>query len=114
MARDINIPQITNHVIYLYNQPTETSDKCNLKQNYVLGGQCTVQLDCALTALLTTNMQGYIYEFISGNSGEGYKFSRGLSPPLPLERGSGGITPGTFFEIYIAVGVLSCFFEVIK
>ena len=31
--------EITNHVIYLYNQLTETSDKCNFKQNYVLGGK---------------------------------------------------------------------------
>ena len=57
MARDINMQQITNHVIYLYNQLTETSDKCNFKQNHVLGGKYTVQLDCALTALLTANMR---------------------------------------------------------
>ena len=57
MARVINIKQITNHVIYLYNQLTETSDEYNFKQNYVLGGKCTVQLDSALTALLTANMR---------------------------------------------------------
>ena len=57
MACDINVQQITNHVIYLYNQLTETSDECNFKQNYVLGGKCTVQLDCALTAILTANMR---------------------------------------------------------
>ena len=50
MARVINIQQITNHVIYLYNQLTETSDERklrNFKQNYMffffLGGECTVQ-----------------------------------------------------------------------
>ena len=57
MARDINIQQFTNHVIYLYNQLMEMSDKCNFKQNYGLGGKCNAQLDCALTALLTSNMR---------------------------------------------------------
>ena len=58
MARDINIQQITNHVIYLYNQLTETSDKFNLNRTMFWGGgKCTVQLHCALTALLTANMR---------------------------------------------------------
>ena len=35
MARDINIQQITNHVIYLYNQLTRTSVGSIFKQNYV-------------------------------------------------------------------------------
>ena len=57
MARDVNVQQITNHVICLYNQLTETSDECNFKQNYVLEGKCTVQRDCALTALLSANIR---------------------------------------------------------
>ena len=59
MASDINVQQIMNHVICLYNQLTETSDECNFKQNYVFWGEgeCTVQLDCALTALLIANLR---------------------------------------------------------
>ena len=37
MASDINVQHITNHVICLYNQYTETSDKCNFKPTYVEG-----------------------------------------------------------------------------
>ena len=47
MAKNINVQQITNHVIYLYNQLTETSDKYNFKQNYVLGESAL----CNLTVL---------------------------------------------------------------
>ena len=38
---DINVQQVANHVIYLYNQLTGTSDQCNFKQNYVLRESAT-------------------------------------------------------------------------
>ena len=57
MVSDINVQQIKNHVIYLYNELTETSENSNFKQNYVLGGKCTVQLDCPLNVLLTANLR---------------------------------------------------------
>ena len=47
MVSDINVQQITNHVIYLNNQLKETSDECNFKQNYVLGESAL----CNLTVL---------------------------------------------------------------
>ena len=57
IASDINKQQITDRVIYLYNQLAETSDKCNFQQNYVSEGKCTVQFDIPLTALLTANLR---------------------------------------------------------
>ena len=56
MVSDINVQQITNHVIYLYNQLTEMSDECNFKQNYVLG-ESALRNFTALTALLTANLR---------------------------------------------------------